>query len=370
MHFPSFVATLATVFLGRYGVQADQLHFREGVGVPFTHALDYAQLKREGMDHVRLVVRFRVEYPGQNRPPVISIDMPPVVQEIKAAQHAGLGVILATEATAQENQKLFYRNVAIDRSGHVGIRSDEDISRFDHAYKQVAAALRSLDSRLLMWEIFPEPGWAFRDTGPSDIVHNVHGGHDTDMEEIVKEQLGSHPSQRLLAARILEEFQDHVVPMIRDIWPDGTLMLGTPGYGSPTGPGVYQDCNPSRYPNTVFNFHSYGPRQFTHQGDRGAPSMGLSWPEPNWRSKASGLGAQQLKDMAYEFDNRPWNVSGLASMMDEIKAWQRRYPGSVIHFAEFGCTASTRDSEAGRAYIRDMVRLMDERGFGHTEWRG
>ena len=356
-------------------LQADLTHFDDGISVPYGQAVDYADLKSSGKDHIRFVYRFNIRYPGNDRPPIITANTEPLVREIKQAQAAGLGVILATEATAQENQALFFQNIEISPlTGRVYPKSRSDFGRFDTAYRQLADALDAVNSRLFMWEIFPEPGWAFRDMGAGDIVDRLMAGRSrqdrSEAEKGVKESLPNHPAQRKFATEILERFEDHVIPLIRKKLPNVTLLLGTPGFGAPNGPGVYQDIDPNRYPNTVLALHVYGPRQVSHNGDRGAKLKDLSWPMPNWKSAFADAGSDAINTIDYEFDRRPWNYAGLLDLMQDVARWRDRFPGAKVHVSEFGGTESARETEAGQAYIADMRKAIRAVGMGATEWRG
>lgn len=370
-----FSLTLAVGFPMMGRLQADLGHFDDGISVPFGQAVNYGDLRASGKDHIRFVYRFNIRYPGNDQPPIISANTGPIVREIKDAQSAGLGVILATEATAQENQAIFFRNIEISPlTGRVYPKSRGDFGRFDTAYRQLADALDSVNLRLFMWEIFPEPGWAFRDTGAGDIVDRLMAGRSRESKaeagKEVKESLPNHPAQRKFATELLERFEDHVVPLIRRKLPSVTLLLGTPGFGAPNGPGVYQDINPIRFPNTVQALHVYGPRQISHNGDRGSKLKDLTWPMPNWKSAFLDAGADAINTIDYEFDRRPWTYAGLLDLMQDVARWRDRFPGASVQVSEFGGTESARNTEAGQAYIADMRKAIRAVGMGATEWRG
>lgn len=317
--------------------QADPRRFTWGAGNMLGAAWDFPTLVKEQRTHARFVCRVNAAYPGNNQPPVMSVDEPLIRAQIKAAFAAGLkGIIIAVEGTRQENSALYG-----------SIRASGDASRFDAAYRQAARIARSYPSTRVMLEIAAgEPGFTV------DAYKYVTTGN----KDVYAE-----------AQRINQVWIDHLVPIIRAEYPRLTLII--PGCSYSTGYGSVNDllAATKRPPaNAYFSQHWYQMRRYSHNDGVSYPMLKFNWPEAEWEAKVSAAG-EDPNAYAYQAGYKTWDEAGMAQSMDTA-LMNANALGGRLYVAEYGTPAPWRPFAS--AYLACVKMLWQKRGVGTCEWRG
>ena len=142
----------------------------------------------------------------------------------------------------------------------------------------------------------------------------------------------------------LEALYGRIIAAIRENDPSRLLVVQFPMALGPTGKSTNQMDGArcfanAKWDNVAYSFHMYDPGQFTHQGVAGFP----------------------YPISLYKKDGRDSVVKYLRKRLDVVRAWQDRN-GSPVFVGEFG--ASIYSGAEGDQYIRDLLMLFDEYGWG------
>ena len=136
---------------------------------------------------------------------------------------------------------------------------------------------------------------------------------------------------------------------VRAIDPRRALIVEPSDWGDP---GALARFEPIDVPGVVYSVHMYQPHAFTHQGvhSEGGP---IVYPG--------------------EIKGKRWDKAALAEVLRPAEEFQRAY-GVHIFIGEFSAIRWAPDGSAHR-YLRDVIELMEERGWDWTyhafrEWDG
>lgn len=142
----------------------------------------------------------------------------------------------------------------------------------------------------------------------------------------------------------LISFYNRIISAVRENDPDRYLIVQFPMALGVGGKSTNQmdgaRCFPNeRWKSVIYSFHMYDPGQFTHQGV-------AVFPTPVY---------------LYKKDGRDAVLKYLRGRLDVVKAWQGKN-GAPVVVGEFG--ASIYSGREGDQYIRDLLDLFDEYGWG------
>ncbi len=165
--------------------------------------------------------------------------------------------------------------------------------------------------------------------------------------------------------------QARVGAAIREVAPRNTIIATGPNY---SGIPDLLTLNPLPDGNVIYNFHTYDPIQFTHQGAWWAePWMGYTHgiPYPAAESSMQEL-LKQVPDArdrvsleSYWLDH--WDAHRIRLWIDEAAAWSQANHVPLI-CNEFGVYRLHADAASRMNWIRDMRTALEADGIGWTMW--
>jgi aryl-phospho-beta-D-glucosidase BglC (GH1 family) len=165
--------------------------------------------------------------------------------------------------------------------------------------------------------------------------------------------------------------QARVAAAIREVAPKNTIIATGPNY---SGIPDLLTLHPLPDGNVIYNFHTYDPMQFTHQG--------ASWADP-WMSQThdipypatEGSMRELLKEVpdardrasleGYWLDH--WDAHRIRLWIDEAAAWGQANHVPLI-CNEFGVYRPHADAASRMNWIRDMRTAFEADGIGWTMW--
>jgi endoglucanase len=165
--------------------------------------------------------------------------------------------------------------------------------------------------------------------------------------------------------------QARLAAAIREAAPKNTIIATGPNYS-----GIHDLLTLSPLPdgNVIYNFHTYDPMQFTHQGASWAGAwMGTTRgiPYPATESSMQEL-LKQLPDArdraeleSYWLDD--WDAHRIRQVVDEAAAWAQSNHVPLI-CNEFGVYRNHADAASRINWIRDMRTALEADGIGWTMW--
>jgi aryl-phospho-beta-D-glucosidase BglC (GH1 family) len=165
--------------------------------------------------------------------------------------------------------------------------------------------------------------------------------------------------------------QARLAAAIREAAPKNTIIATGPNYS-----GIHDLLTLSPLPdgNVIYNFHTYDPMQFTHQGASWAGAwMGTTHgiPYPATESSMPEL-LKQVPDASdrselesYWLDH--WDAHRIRLIVDEAAAWAEANRVPLI-CNEFGVYRNHADTASRMNWIHDMRTAMEADGIGWTMW--
>lgn len=165
--------------------------------------------------------------------------------------------------------------------------------------------------------------------------------------------------------------QARLAAAIREAAPKNTIIATGPNYS-----GIHDLLTLSPLPdgNVIYNFHTYDPMQFTHQGASWAGAwMGTTHgiPYPATESSMPEL-LKQVPDASdrselesYWLDH--WDAHRIRLIVDEAAAWAQANHVPLI-CNEFGVYRVHADAASRMNWIHDMRTAMEADGIGWTMW--
>lgn len=165
--------------------------------------------------------------------------------------------------------------------------------------------------------------------------------------------------------------QARLAAAIREAAPKNTIIATGPNYS-----GIHDLLTLSPLPdgNVIYNFHTYDPMQFTHQGASWAGAwMGTTHgiPYPATESSMPEL-LKQVPDASdrselesYWLDH--WDAHRIRLIVDEAAAWAQANHVPLI-CNEFGVYRVHADAASRMNWIHDMRTALEADGIGWTMW--
>jgi aryl-phospho-beta-D-glucosidase BglC (GH1 family) len=165
--------------------------------------------------------------------------------------------------------------------------------------------------------------------------------------------------------------QARLAAAIREAAPKNTIIATGPNYS-----GIHDLLTLSPLPdgNVIYNFHTYDPMQFTHQGASWAGAwMGTTHgiPYPATESSMPEL-LKQVPDASdrselesYWLDH--WDAHRIRLIVDEAAAWAEANHVPLI-CNEFGVYRVHADAASRMNWIHDMRTALEADGIGWTMW--
>jgi endoglucanase len=313
-HTPAYAA--ATLFLrganlGDY-LEADR-HWRQSE----VSADDFAQMKKEGFDHVRVPIGWH-QYAGPG--PEFALE-----SEIFAKVDFVVTNALQNQLAVMINLHHFN---ALDHN------PTNATGEFLALWRQIAAHYRSFP-RQLVFELDNEP----HENATTALMNPIYA---------------------------------QTIAEIRKIDPRRTLVVEPGGWG---GIGELNNLVVPPDDNLIVSVHCYDPFYFTHQGatwtDGQTPVTGIQFPGPPAQPLVPDPNLH-LKDYQLDWINKyntlpaednPSSPLAFTDKLASIRAWSDYY-GRPIHLGEFG--AYTKADEASRAHFYSTFRAAAEKQ--HIGW--
>lgn len=141
------------------------------------------------------------------------------------------------------------------------------------------------------------------------------------------------------------DLQERAAKAIRGIDAKTPIIVESNWFDSPA---AFKEMRPMDVTNVIYEFHSYWPMAFTHQGIHG-----------------------YAKGMRYPDDSKEWNKMGLARELRAALEFREKY-GVKLYCGEF---SAINWAEGADVWISDMIALLEEHGIDWTfhafrEWPG
>jgi aryl-phospho-beta-D-glucosidase BglC (GH1 family) len=211
--------------------------------------------------------------------------------------------------------------------------SDEAVDRMDLLWRRLAAHYATRDPEMVFFEIMNEPA----------------------------------VSDRYRWAGI----QARLAAAIREAAPKNTIIAAGPNYS-----GIHDllTLHPLPDGNVIYNFHTYDPMQFTHQGASWAGAwMSTTHDIPYPATEASiPESLKQVPDASnrselesYWLDH--WDAHRIRLIVDEAAAWAQANHVPLI-CNEFGVYRNYSDAASRVNWIHDMRTALEADGIGWTMW--
>lgn len=286
-------------------------------------ATDFAQIKAEGFDHVRIPVAWHL-YCGPAPSFTISNSIYTRVDAVvNAALSRGLAVIL--------NEHHFHA---------LSENPNANSNQFHAIWQQVAARYSNSPANLA-FELLNEPNGA----ATSQVVSRIY---------------------------------PETIRRIRLTNPARTLFLGP---GEFNGLGELRVGGPFVLPNNDSNIivtaHCYDPYYFTHQGaewalpDTATTGVLFPGPPPVPLNAHTSISHSWVIDWFNEYSTKPalQNPSGpnaFIARLRNARSWSEFY-GRPVHIGEFGCYEKA-DPVSRVRYHKEIRESMDQLGLGWAMW--
>ena len=139
-----------------------------------------------------------------------------------------------------------------------------------------------------------------------------------------------------------------IIAEVRKVDQRRWIVVATGPWGGVEG---YEHFDPPSDKKLIWGAHIYAPNAFTHQG----------------------LNDKQARDLAYpgEIGRKHWDKAALKSALEPLRSFSASHPGPVW-IGEF---SAVRWAKGGETYIKDLVSIFDEFGWGWayfsaTGWHG
>ena len=327
--------------------EVDYRYLRHGVSVSPIEAwqamdsADVARYKAQGFDHLRINARALPKFPRPGKPSILFTQdqLRQVERFYRYCRENGLRLIVESQSWAQEYKRALKEYVEGGRPTYLA-----------PSVIQMARAIRAWNAEdWVVLEPHSELGW-WTDT----------------INPMLSRKL-NHQQARERCTEYVQDLLDQMVPAAMAACPGLSMLLPGPAFGSPIGPGEWQDLDLSRFAqyDVRYRVHFYGPREITHNGEKGRGLKALKWPDPDNRWKHQ---VDNPSVASYEFGGLPRNKSSFRRVFQPVIDHFAEQ-GIKIFVSECGAIGSARQTQAFRAYFRDLTDVLEAMGIGYTEWR-
>lgn len=309
------------VNFGGWFSQIDAIHEKDPSAFPgaiehmrtFLGPADFARVKAWGFDHVRLPLDWKNAFDDNMRPNEEVLRL--FDEAIEGLCAEGLGVILDLHKCPGHD---FYEGVTREQAFFA-----------DPRYRRYC---------LRVWDQLAE---RYGDTSGIYL-------------ELLNEPVA--PS-----AEVWNEVKDELATAVRRMAPKATLVVGSNLWNSAS---QFEQLRPVDDDKVLYSFHFYAPMVFTHQKAPWCPGSAfkLARPYPGDYSIAND-GATRLP---LDEEGR-WERGRLERILEPVVRFRERYSARVA-CNEFGVFMGGPDTASRHAWMRDILGIFKERGFGWTYW--
>jgi aryl-phospho-beta-D-glucosidase BglC (GH1 family) len=248
------------------------------------------------------------------------------------------------------------------------MRPKEEILRLlDASVEGIAAA--GLD---LILDLHKCPGHDFFDGTVRDQAFFVDSGHRRDCLRVwdhLAERYGSRPGIMLEllnepvapSAEVWNEVKDQLAAEVRRMAPRAKLVIGSNLWNSAS---QFEGLEPFDDDNVMYSVHVYNPILFTHQ--RAPWCLGAAFSQsrsyPGTYTIADDGASRLPLDEA-----GPWDRDRLRRLLEPVLSFRERFSAQVV-CTEFGVYMGGPDRDSRNNWIRDILRVLDERDIGWSYW--
>lgn len=278
-------------------------------------AADFAQMRRLGLRHVRVLLD--PEWLSINAAHPRYLDA-----GLKFALDSQMLTVLAMQPSSELKQRMGKDDTAVEELAAV--------------WTQLATAYAAVPVDRMVFEVLNEP----------------------EIEDIARAM----------------QVQQRLIDAVRAVTPGRVVVVGGAHFSDITDLVALE---PLRAPGVIYSFHFYEPHNFTHQGATWGWPMWMVLRDLPYPSSPEALApvvpklAEIAREHAAWYGQEQWNKARLATFVEKAAAWSKEHRVPVW-CSEFGVLREATPPASRRAWLADARSLFEQRGIAWTyfDWWG
>ncbi len=290
---------------------------------------DIGRIKAQNFTYVRLPIATKVLFQAENPSQLNTANLSNVDNAVKAIINAGLAVVFDGIHNSDET---FEKNLATV-SGY-----DEKAKAY---WKAIAQYFSKYPTDKIFFEVFNEP----------------HVGT---------------AKYNNLSLNWWWPMQLKLIQAIRQVTANHYIIAGAEGWNGRTN---LTSMIPYGETNIVYNFHTYDPFLFTHQGaswagwEPAVTARAVPYPskQPVIDSLVKATSVQSLKDALKWYGSQKYNVDSLKNWIKPAETWAKKY-NVVVTCNEFGAYKPFAARGSRLAWIQDMRVALEDNNIPWAMW--
>ena len=293
------------------------------------NSVDMARIKALGFTYVRLPIATNVLFQANNPSQLTAINLAYVDNAVKIIIDAGLAVVFDGIHNSDET---FEKNLATS-AGY-----DEKAIAY---WKALAQYFSKYPTDKMYFEVYNEPHVGTSKFNDLNVTW-------------------WWPVQLKLVRAIRQVTANHYIIAGAEGWNGRTNLISMIPYGET---------------NIIYNFHTYDPFLFTHQGATWAgwePAItARAVPYPSKQSVIDSLvkstSVQSLKDALSWYGKQNYNLDSMKNWAKPVDTWAKKY-NVLVTCNEFGAYKPFTSRSSRLAWIRDMRLALEQNNIPWAMW--